>query len=163
MSIEVCPAGAADGGWIRELLEARWGGVTMVSGGKELALLELPGLVAWDGGRRVGLATLWSRPGGDAELVSLDSIDEGRGVGSRLLAAAVAWARAAGAAALCVVTTNDNLPALGFYQRRGFVLAELRPGAVGRARERKPAIPETGWGGIPLRDEIELRHPLSEH
>ena len=45
---------------------------------------------------------------------------------------------------------------LRFYQRRGFRLAELRPGAVDRARQLKPQIPTAGDYGIPLRDEIDL-------
>jgi GNAT superfamily N-acetyltransferase len=66
-------------------------------------------------------------------------------------------ARDAGCRRLWVVTTNDNLDALRFYQRRGFRLRLIRPGAVDRSRELlKPEIPTTGTFGIPLRDEIEL-------
>ena len=64
----------------------------------------------------------------------------------------------AGCGLLWVVTTNDNVDALRFYQRRGFRLARLRPGAVDESRETvKPEIPAIGDHGIPLRDEIELR------
>ena len=59
-----------------------------------------------------------------------------------------------------MTTTNDNLDALRFYQRRGFRLTELRPGAVDRAREAKPAIPELGGYGIPLRDELDLEREI---
>jgi hypothetical protein len=56
-----------------------------------------------------------------------------------------------------VLTTNDNVDALRFYQRRGFRLAELHPGAVDEARARlKPEIPRVGDHGIPLRDELML-------
>lgn len=56
-----------------------------------------------------------------------------------------------------LVTTNDNLDALRFYQRRGFSLCALRPGAVDDARHTlKPSISRTGAYGIPLRDELEL-------
>ena len=59
------------------------------------------------------------------------------------------------------MTTNDNLAALRFYQRAGFRLLELRPGAVDEARAvLKPSIPETGNDGIPLRDEIDLVREL---
>jgi hypothetical protein len=55
------------------------------------------------------------------------------------------------------VATYDNLAALRSYQRNGFRLSELRPGAVDEARATlKPSIPETGNDGIPLRDEIDL-------
>jgi hypothetical protein len=57
-----------------------------------------------------------------------------------------------------LVTTNDNLDALRFYQRRGFVLSALRAGAVADSRQRlKPQIASVGDFGIPLRDELELR------
>jgi ribosomal protein S18 acetylase RimI-like enzyme len=63
----------------------------------------------------------------------------------------------AGAGVRPRVTTNDNVDALRFYQRRGFRLAALRAGAVEDARARlKPEIPWTGADGIELRDELEL-------
>jgi hypothetical protein len=66
-----------------------------------------------------------------------------------------------GCTALRVTTTNDNVDALRFYQRRGFVLTELRRRAVDDARRTlKPSIPLVGDHGIPLRDEIELRQEL---
>ena len=49
--------------------------------------------------------------------------------------------------------TNANLPALRFYQRRGF---RVRPGAVDAARKLKPSIPTSGAHGIPIHDELDL-------
>jgi hypothetical protein len=58
-------------------------------------------------------------------------------------------------------TTNDNVDALRFYQRRGFRLAALRTRAVDELRRRlKPTIPAVGEHGIPIRDEIELEIEL---
>jgi hypothetical protein len=57
---------------------------------------------------------------------------------------------------LCLTTTNDNLDALRFYQRRGFRITGVRAGAVDAARRQKPAIPAVGSFGIPLRDELDL-------
>ena len=65
-----------------------------------------------------------------------------------------AWTQ--GCRKLTVVTTNDNVRALGFYQRRGFVLTALRTGAVEKSRRLKPEIPELGLFDIPIRDELEL-------
>ena len=61
-----------------------------------------------------------------------------------------------GCRVLRLTSTNDNLPALKFYQKRGFVLHRLLPGAVERSREIKPEIPLLGVDGIPIREEIEL-------
>jgi hypothetical protein len=60
-----------------------------------------------------------------------------------------------------LVTTNDNMRALRFYQRLGWELVAVHRGAVDRARETlKPEIPRVGNDGIPLRDEIELEYRL---
>ena len=117
---------------------------------------ELPALVSVDdSGERVGIAT-YTVDGDTAELVTIDALTPGAGVGGRLLDAVATAARAAGAVWLRVMTTNDNLPALRLYQRTGFRLVELRPGAVDQARSRKPSIPKTGHEGIPIRDELDL-------
>ena len=71
-------------------------------------------------------------------------------------------ARAAGCGRLWLVTTNDNVRALGFYQRRGFRLVALRPGAVVISRALKPEIPFVASNGIPIRDELELELGLLE-
>ena len=77
-----------------------------------------------------------------------------------MVGAAVGSARANGCRAVRLTTTNDNTDALRFYQKRGFGLAALRPGAVERARRVKPSIPLLGRHGISIRDELELVLPL---
>ena len=59
-----------------------------------------------------------------------------------------------------LVTTNDNLRALAFYQRRGFRIIAVHTDAVARSREAKPEIPAVGDNGIPILDEIELEKEL---
>ena len=72
-----------------------------------------------------------------------------------------ARSRATSPRGLTRTTTNDNLDALRFYQRRGFRLSALRAGAVDESRERfKAEIPSAGDLGIPLRDEIELERTV---
>ena len=65
-------------------------------------------------------------------------------------------ARTAGCRRIWLITTNDNLPALGFYQRRGMRLIAVYPDALADARKLKPTIPMRGLAGIPLLDELEL-------
>jgi GNAT superfamily N-acetyltransferase len=77
-----------------------------------------------------------------------------------LIEAVRAEAKRLGCHQVTLTTTNDNIGALRFYQRRGFRLAAVRPGAVDRTRQRKPEIPRTGDFGIPLRDEIDLSCPV---
>jgi hypothetical protein len=78
-----------------------------------------------------------------------------------LVIAAADLAVAVGCRRYWVLTTNDNVDALRFYQRRGFRLTAVRCGAVDEARRTvKPEIPLTGDYGIPIRDEIELAQDL---
>jgi ribosomal protein S18 acetylase RimI-like enzyme len=122
--------------------------------------LDHPAVLAWSEGELMGAAT-YVVDGDDCELLTLYAATRQLGVGSALLTAVRDVARDAGCRRLWVVTTNDNVEALRFYQRRGFRLALIRPGAVDRSREMlKPEIPSSGAHDIPLRDELELEMTL---
>jgi hypothetical protein len=56
-----------------------------------------------------------------------------------------------------LITTNDNLNALEFYQKRGYRIIEVISDAVNKARKVKPSIPLIGYKGIPLQDELRLK------
>jgi len=95
------------------------------------------------------------------ELVSIVAVESGQGIGTVLVEELREEALAAGCRRIWLVTTNDNLDALRFYQRRGFRIVSLRPGAVDEARRSlKPEIPEAGAFGIRIRDELELELAL---
>jgi GNAT superfamily N-acetyltransferase len=136
------------------VLEELWGSTLIAVGGRQMDAASLPGFTCHDG-ELLGLAS-YQLAAGHCELVTLNSLRPGGGIGSALLAAVEQAAREAGCLVLKLVTTNDNLPALRFYQRRGYRLVALRPGAVDEARLRKPQIPQVGLDGIPLHDELEL-------
>jgi GNAT superfamily N-acetyltransferase len=137
-------------------MREHWGDETMALRGELLRPAEHPGFAALLGDETVGLATYMVR-GATCELLSLNSLREGLGVGGALVDAVAGAARAAGCAHLQLITTNDNLKALGFYQRRGFRIFGINPGAVERARATiKPAFPAVAENGIPIREEIEL-------
>ena len=122
---------------------------------------DLPAFVAVDGPDLVGLVTY--EPGTESwHVLSLDSLVSGRGIGSALLDRVEAAARAAGCPCITLVTTNDNVDAIRFYQRRGYRIASIDPGAVDRARRTKPSIALIGFHGILIRDEITLVKNLEE-
>jgi GNAT superfamily N-acetyltransferase len=124
--------------------------------------MDHPALVAWVGHQVVGVATFVISEG-DCELLTLHARSRFTGIGSALLTAVQDVARRAACTRLWVVTTNDNVDALRFYQRRGFRLARLRADAVNESRRTlKPEIPVVGSYGIELRDELELEMDLRQ-
>jgi GNAT superfamily N-acetyltransferase len=141
-------------------LRESWGeSATVVAAGRRHDLAELPAFVALLDGDPAGIAT-YRIEGDECELVTLDAFAERRGVGSALLEDVASLARRRRCRRLWLITTNDNLNALRFYQRRGLRLVAVRPGAVVEARKLKPEIPTMGAEGIPIRDEIELELAL---
>jgi len=146
----------------RSLVETRWraawGGSVVVSRGRVHRPADVAGFKAVDdAGALLGLVTYRrTEPAPELEVVSLDSDVEGRGVGTALLARVMEVARTEGLVRVWLITTNDNVDALRFYQRRGFRLVALHLDAVAAARAVKPSIPERGPDGVPLRDEWEL-------
>ncbi len=92
----------------------------------------------------------------ECEIVTIDSLIEGIGIGTALIDTVKAAAVAAKCERLWLITTNDNVKALRFYQRRGFALVAVYRNALEESRRLKPEIPLVGMHGIPLRDEIEL-------
>jgi GNAT superfamily N-acetyltransferase len=96
----------------------------------------------------------------ECEVISLDSLVEGKGIGSALLQEVERIAVQNKCTRVKLITTNDNLSALKFYQKRGFELVKIHKNAVERARKIKPEIPLIGIDGIPLKDEIELEKVL---
>jgi N-acetylglutamate synthase-like GNAT family acetyltransferase len=157
--LAVRAAGPGDAQWIADLLIQRWGATVVVSKGRTHEAAALPALVAEIDGDRAGLAT-WRMEGAEAELVTLDAVVEGRGAGTALLEAVTAAARTAGCRRLWLITSNDNLQALRFYQRRGLRLVAVHRGAIDEARRIKPQIPKVGAAGIAIHDEIELELAL---
>ncbi|WUJ74342.1 GNAT family N-acetyltransferase [Kribbella soli] len=153
--MNIRPATTADGSRISELLIASWGSHIAVAHGVAYDATTLPAIVAEKDDRIVGLLT-YNLQDQEFEVVTIDAPAQHRGVGTALLEAAAAAARAAGARRLWLITTNDNLDALRFYQRRGMRIVEVRPGAVDESRKLKPTIPPTGSYDIPLHDELVL-------
>ena len=122
--------------------------------------IECPALLAKDRGKLAGVLT-YIVDGEGCEILTLHSAERWREVGTALIEAVERLARDLACSRLWLITTNDNVDALRFYQRRGFRLAALYPGAVGHSRVGlKPEIPEMGEYGIPLRDELELEKAL---
>jgi GNAT superfamily N-acetyltransferase len=157
--IRIRPVDERDRPMLSWLVAEMWGSEIVAVHGSSLRPAELGGFIAERSRRVAGLLT-YQLVGNTLEIVTLNAIDRRAGIGTMLIEAAVGKARRFGCREIRLTTTNDNVDALRFYQRRGFRLAELRPGAVDQSRQLKPQIPQVGDYGIPLHDEIDLTRPV---
>jgi len=141
--------------WVVRRLEDAFGDVTVARKGVLIDASVLPGFVATDGGRPVGLLT-YDVSHGECEVLAVISTEEGRGIGRALMDATRDYAAAAGYRRLWLVTTNDNTRAFRFYQQWGMDLCAFYHYGARRSREVKPSLPERGADGIPLDHELEF-------
>ncbi len=142
-----------------EIVRVERGGPMIVSCGRLLDASVEPGFVCLEDGQILGLL-LYNIEGEDCEITALISYREGAGIGAALVDAARSAADAAGCRRLWLITTNDNTPAIRWYQKRGFSLKAVHLNALDRARELRAGIPLTGRDGIPLLHEFEFELPL---
>jgi isopentenyldiphosphate isomerase len=152
---------ASDRNWTATFVKSHWGSDIVVGKGGISRPAELDGFGAFKGRNPVGLLT-YRIEGSECEIVTIDTTAEGKGIGTALINAVKERAKAKGCRRLWLITTNDNLNALGFYQKRGFRLIALHPNAVEASRKLKPEISSRAANGIPIRDELELELDLSE-
>jgi GNAT superfamily N-acetyltransferase len=145
--------------WAYESLTAHWGSTRIMSRWRYHETRDLPAFVALQLESPVGLAT-YCLEGETCELVTLNAFLPGMGVGGGLLEAVRVAAREAGCRKLWLTTSNDNLLALQFYQKRGMAIVAVHRFAIDEARKQNPAIPLLGHNGIPCRDELELEMRL---
>ena len=159
MQFSVREVQPGDADWVLEIART-WGADYIISRGRAIYPHQLPGFLAETrDGKRVGLVT-YEVIGDQCEIVTLDAFEKYSGVGTALTQAVIDKVRKKGCSRLWLITTNDNLDAIRFYQRRGFTIAAVHPNALARSRELKPSIPEIGQYGIPIRDEIEFEMSL---
>jgi len=160
-NIIILPINADDHEWVAQIMHERWGSNMVVSRGVIYYPQDLPGFVALHQNEKVGLVT-YNIIGKSCEIVTIDSTYPSSGVGSALIEAVRDIAIKSGCKRLWLITTNDNMNALRFYQKRGFVLVAIHRNALELSRKLKPEIPLIGNDGIPLRDEIELEMMLDD-
>ena len=155
MNVSVKPITDSDRAWVLGVVR-HWGADFVVTRGRKVYPAELDGFAAEDeAGERIGLVT-FEIVGDQCEIVTLDAFSRFSGVGTALIKEVSSVARRAGCRRIWLITTNDNIDALRFYQRRGFVIASVHCEAIAESRRMKPSISQIGQYGIPIRDEIEF-------
>ena len=96
----------------------------------------------------------------ECEICSLNSFIENIGIGTNLICKVKEFAKENNCNRVKLITTNDNINALKFYQKRGFTFANIYKNSIEISRKLKPQIPMYAENGLPIRDEIELECEL---
>ena len=146
-------------GWLRSRVQEIWQGRYVYTRGIAHEPADLPGFLAMRDGEVLGVATYHIKDA-ECELVTIDAFEQWSGVGSALIDAVEEEARKLECGRMWMVTTNDNIDGLRFYQRRGYFICYVHPGAVEESRKQDPSIPLIGNYGIDIRDEVELEKNL---
>ena len=144
---------------INDFIIRHWFTLQMVVHGESIDIGNAEGWYACKDDEIIGLVT-YRITGNEMEILSLDSLRENNGTGTALLHQALSYAKDSGLVRIRLITTNDNLHALRFYQKRGFDIIRFYHNALDEARKIKPEIPLIGIDGIPLKHEIELEYIL---
>ena len=140
---------------VAAFIEQHWRSRLVMSHGHQYYPHREEGFIERRDGKIVGLVT-FHVAGETMELLTLNATLEREGIGSSLILSVIERARDKGCRRVMLTTTNDNLRAIGFYQRLGFRMMTINLGVVDEARKIKPQIPETGERGIPIHDEIVM-------
>ncbi len=159
-----------DRNWVADYLDRHWMSTKIVSRGQVYYAHLLPGFAAFPGSseedadpeaKAIALLTyrmVEDQP--EVEIITINSDEVQKGVGTALIETVRVVATENGIKRIWVMTTNDNIDAIRFYQRRGFRFAAIYPNAVAESRKLKPQIPIVGEHSIPIMDEIEFEMRL---
>lgn len=140
----------------KKLIKLNWGSEIIVVHNTVYKPEDLKGFFAYDeDGNVIGMIGHIIK-NNECEIVILESFKQNAGIGTALLNKIEEIAKKEGCDRIWLITTNDNLNALGFYQKKGFKIKAVYPGVIDEARKIKPEIPLIADNGIPIRDEIEL-------
>jgi ribosomal protein S18 acetylase RimI-like enzyme len=146
--------------WLRTLWLQWWSAPFVVSkAGTIHHIDDMAGFIAVTHDKPIGVIT-YTIVEAECEITSIISLIEGRGIGTKLLQTLEDHAHAQCCRRIWVITTNDNVQALSWYQKRGYRLVTIYRDAMDQVREVKPELPVRGLDDIPLRDMIELEKTL---
>ncbi len=159
MTVQIKKITPEDKDAVLNIVQTYWGSEVIIAHNDIFHTSELKGMKAVEDDEITGILH-YRLQDDECEILTLASTRKNRGVGTALIAEVEKIARKNGCTLLSLITTNDNLNALGFYQRRGFHLVALFPGQIAKTRQLKPGIPMIGMDNIPIRDELRLEKIL---
>lgn len=146
---------------VNNFISDHWFSTDMVARGEIVDMTKLPGFAVYEDEEIIALVT-YRIIDGECEIMSLDSLKKNQGIGGALVKKVVEVSFEAGCSKIKLITTNDNINALRFYQKRGFDMVNIYRNALDVSRRLKPSIPMIGDFGIPLKHEIELEMSLKQ-
>lgn len=145
----------SDAPLIKALMDKFWGGEPLLVRDKNFFPSSLPGFLAFQGEKVSGFL-FYTIEGDESEIIVFEAFDKFQGLGTKLLEQYKEKIRTLGIKRTYLMTHNDNLDALRFYQKRGFNICQIHLNSMDAARQKKPSIPVIGDYGIPICHEIDL-------
>ena len=144
---------------VNDILINEWESTNIIIRGKIINGTKLDGFLAVKDNEIIGLIT-YMIENNECEIVSLNSFEENKGIATRLINIVKELAVKKKCVRLKLITTNDNIKGIEFYQKRGFVFSNIYVNAIESSRKLKPEIPMFADNGLPIRDEIEFEIKL---
>lgn len=154
------PINKNDREWIIDLLTNHWISPKIVSREKIHDATKLPGFIAWQENKPIGLLT-YCVENNECEIVTLDSLIENIGIGSSLIDTLKKITSDNRYKRLWCITTNNNQKAIQYYRNRGFKIKKVYKNAMEISRKLKPEIPLVDNNGVSIKDEVELEIKIS--
>lgn len=143
-----------------DFIKNNWGSDIIVSRGIVHYANQLEGFMALEDDKLCGLIT-YRIDKSECEIITLDSLKEGCGIGTILIQKVIEIARNSNCTRVFLITTNDNIDAIRFYQKRKFDMVAVHRNAVTEARKLKPQIPQYGFYDIEIKHEVEFEYTLN--
>lgn len=140
---------------VNQILQDEWHCPPSISKGRVIDTTRLPGFVFLIDEAVQGVIT-YNIDGNECEIVTLNSLTQNKGIGTALINAVLEVAKEEKCSRLWLITTNDDINAIRFYQKRGFDLVAAHINAMDVSRKLKPSIPLIGMDNIPIKHELEF-------
>ena len=140
---------------VNQFILDHWYEVVMIIKGERVDISSSDGFCIIDGQTVTGLIT-YRLKNNICEITLLHTIVQNRGIGRQLVQKVIETVKNNHVDTITVVTTNDNIGAIAFYQKIGFDMVQIYHDSMDYVGKFKPGVPIMGENHIPLRHEIEF-------
>jgi GNAT superfamily N-acetyltransferase len=147
---------------VNQILKEEWNCPPSVSKGKMVDTTNLPGFIFVEDDVIQGIVT-YLIESDECEIVTLNSFQENRGIGAALIKRVLDAAKQNCCKRVWLITTNDDINAIRFYQKKGFDMKAAHINAIEYSRKLKPTIPLIGMHDIPIKHELEFEILLEQN